>query len=267
MADFESLLSRFQGVTVSDKPSAVGLFASVCGCDEAQAAFFLEASSYNLEAAINLFLNAEGGGGGRGGGVGGGGGGGGSRSAAHVDAEGHDSDLQAAIAASMQHLAPVASATSPTAASGGGDSMDDASGASGPLSRAAPQASSGLQPATFSFASSTFQGPAAGLGGGFGQQQQQAIVFGSGGAPAPFAWSSTAAHSSAPPQQLGALQPAAPLFGAGTAPPTFSFSSGPPPFAQPQQQQQQQQQPQPGWGFNFAGTSPSQQPHNQHNSM
>lgn len=247
MSDLEALLRRFEGVQVSDRNDAVTVFASICGCDRASAQFFLEASSFQLEAAVNLFLNSQDGASGGAARVG---------QAFHPtttfsgEEEAVDEDLQAAIALSMAPFAasPAAPAARPAPAGSSGDSMEDmggsggAGGGSGQPATSAPQVP--LAPGGFHFSPSTFKHPA--QGSPFQQQPQQQLqtqqpfIFGQQLPQQAFGQQQPQQAFGQQQQQpqsfaFGGSGPAAapvtaqgPRFGTGSSPPTFSFSSSPP---------------------------------------
>jgi hypothetical protein len=235
MSDFEALLARFEGVRVSDRSDAVSAFASICGCDVAQATFFLEAGG-SLEAAINLFLNAQGGAPAP-------------RSARPqpraqgAESEAIDEDLQAAIAASMEQFAtqapPGAGASSAPPPGAAGSGMADEAGSSGAmgsssgssagaggwqLPAAQQQQQQQAPPTGFSFASPTFQLPGSAGASGFQPSPPQQFVFGSP-QQQPFGSSWGAAAPTAPPP--GAAGSGASLFGMGSAAPVFGAGGAP----------------------------------------
>ena len=224
MADaFDSLMARFAGVHVSGKEEAIQAFSNLLGLPHDQASFFLEASGFQLEAAVNLYLNNqqqqvvghstappvsfslegsdEGG-----------------EEGIDDDGEHLDAELQAAIAASMSPPQITSSANAqisipeaPVLDSSASDSMDDGN------------ATQHLQPASFqmSFSPPRFNPPPGfsspsppfGTSGTFGSS-------GGGGsaAPGPVFGSGVGV--------LPSFTNPGPVFGSGSGAPVFSFGSG-----------------------------------------
>ena len=57
----DDLLSMFSNITTDDHSALVNQFAQIMGIEADAATFFLEASSWNVEAAVNSYLQAGGG--------------------------------------------------------------------------------------------------------------------------------------------------------------------------------------------------------------